>query len=100
MQKVNLKEVIEKGAIIIDVRTKEEFMQEHGAGSINVPLDELPGAMEWLIKDVPAIVCCASGTRSAMAKMILEANGFKEVYNGGPWNSLGEYGAGGACPVK
>jgi rhodanese-related sulfurtransferase len=55
--------------------------------------------MSWLIKDVPIIVVCESGSRSAQAKKILEINGYKKVYNGGSCNNLGEIKAGG-CPVK
>ena len=35
----------------------------------------------------PIITCCASGMRSASAKIIFEQNGF-EAYNGGNWKSL------------
>lgn len=96
---INLEEIISKGAVIIDVRTKEEFDAGHIHGSLNIPLDELGKNLNWLVKDVPIIVCCASGSRSQMAKFILQANNFKEVYNGGAWDSLGNIHAGG-CPVK
>lgn len=96
---MNFEEIIKKGAIIIDVRTAQEFEQGHIAGSLNIPVDEIGKALSWLQKDVPVVVVCASGARSGMAKMILDANDFKEVYNGGSWDSLGNIHAGG-CPVK
>jgi rhodanese-related sulfurtransferase len=34
------------------------------------------------------VVFCRSGNRSAQAKAILERNGFKNVINGGTWNSV------------
>lgn len=97
---MNLQEIIEAGAIIVDVRTAEEFKEGNIKGSINIPLDKIEEATSWLIKDVPIITCCASGSRSEMAKIILENNGYKEVYNGGAWNDLGKMGVGGSCPVK
>ncbi len=95
----NLKNIIKNGALIIDVRTSEEYKGGHIKGSLNVPLDEIGKAMSWLIKDVPAVVVCASGSRSEEAVRILKANGFEKVYNGGSWDSLGNIKAGG-CPVK
>lgn len=99
MENINLEEIIKKGAIIVDVRTPEEFSDGHINGSLNVPVDEIGQAMAWLLKDVPVVVVCASGARSAHAKFVLESNGYKEVYNGGAWDSLGNIHAG-ACPVK
>ncbi|OGZ78780.1 MAG: hypothetical protein A2358_00645 [Candidatus Staskawiczbacteria bacterium RIFOXYB1_FULL_37_44] len=82
--------------MVIDV---ELTLKGHIKGSLNVPLDEIGKAMSWLIKDVPAVVVCASGSRSEEAVRILKANGFEKVYNGGSWDSLGNIKAGG-CPVK
>lgn len=95
----DIKEIIEHGALIVDVRTPEEYEDGHIEGSLNIPLDEIGKAMDWLQKDVPTVVVCASGSRSGHAVMVLEANGYKKVYNGGAWDSLGDIKAGG-CPVK
>ena len=96
---MSLEEIIEQGALIIDVRTKEEFKEGHIEGSLNIPLDEIGEAMSWLQKDVPTVVVCASGNRSSHAVMVLKANGFEKVYNGGSWDSLGNIKAGG-CKIK
>lgn len=95
----NLEKIIENGALVVDVRTVEEYEQGHIPGSLNIPLDKINKAMEWLQKDIPVVLVCASGSRSGQAKMILEANGFEKVYNGGSWDSLGDIKAGG-CPIK
>jgi len=95
----DLENIIASGAIIIDVRTKEEYEDGHIDGSLNVSLKDIKKATSWLIKDVPTILVCASGSRSALAKEILESSGFTKVYNGGNWNNFGEIKAGG-CPVK
>lgn len=94
-----MEEIIKNGALIIDVRTEGEYKNGHIKGSLNIPLDKIEDAMSWLIKDVPTVVCCESGSRSSVAKQILEANGYVKVYNGGSWNNLGDIKAGG-CPVK
>ncbi len=86
--KVNLHELVQKGAIIIDVRTTGEFNGGHIRGSLNIPLDKLESHLLKIKKDKPIITCCASGMRSASAKSILLSNGFPEVHNGGGWMSL------------
>jgi phage shock protein E len=100
MENINFEEIISKGAIIIDVRTKKEFEEGHVKGVLNIPLDEIAKNTDWLLKDAPIIVCCASGSRSKMAKLILNNNGFKEVYNGGICNELGNLKGIGSCKVK
>lgn len=82
------KQMIKDGAVIIDVRTKAEYQSGHIRGSINIPLNSLESNLGKIKKDKPVITCCASGMRSASAKGILKARGYREVYNGGGWHSL------------
>lgn len=86
--KTDYKELMSKGATIVDVRTKAEYQQGHIKGSVNIPLNNLPNHYSKLNKAKPVITCCASGVRSAQAKSILKANGFAEVHNGGGWSGL------------
>jgi phage shock protein E len=86
--KVDYKELLKNGAVIIDVRTKGEYQNGHIKNSVNIPLDSLSSNLSKLKKDKPVITCCASGMRSASAKGILKSNGFTEVHNGGGWMSL------------
>ncbi|HNQ61010.1 MAG TPA: rhodanese-like domain-containing protein [Bacteroidia bacterium] len=80
--------LMNQGATIVDVRTKNEYQQGHIKGSINIPLNNLDRHLQKIKKDKPVITCCASGMRSASAKSILKSNGFSEVHNGGGWMSL------------
>ena len=86
--KTDFAELMQKGATIIDVRTKGEYQGGHIKGSINIPLDTLNNNVSRLKKDKPIITCCASGMRSASAKGILRSKGFEDVHNGGGWMSL------------
>jgi phage shock protein E len=88
---VNYGELIENGAVIIDVRTAQEYRSGHVQGSVNIPLDALKGSIKKIKKDSPVIVCCASGMRSGAAKSVLIGSGFKEVYNAGSWTKLRKY---------
>lgn len=76
------------GAQIVDVRTRGEFSAAHLPGSINIPLDELASRVESLNRDRPVLVCCASGSRSAIAARVLKKRGFKEAVNAGSWSRL------------
>lgn len=87
--KVEFAELIAQGAIILDVRSKGEYAGGHIKGSINIPVDQLRQNIHKLKnKNKPVITCCASGSRSAMAKSILKSNVYSEVHNGGAWNRL------------
>lgn len=81
------KEMITKGASIIDVRTPEEFQQGHIKGAINIPLDSLLQNTHQLNNTMPIITCCASGMRSGSATALLQSKGY-QVYNGGGWRNL------------
>ncbi len=79
---------IEKGAVIIDVRTVGEYKEGHIKGSKNIPLDTISSKIEEIKKlNKPVIACCRSGMRSAQATSILKQNDI-EVLNGGGWESL------------
>jgi len=65
--KVDLREKINQGATIVDVRTPDEFRSGHVKGSINIPLDRIQNQLNKLDKSKPVITCCRSGARSGMA---------------------------------
>jgi rhodanese-related sulfurtransferase len=85
---VNYIDLLQRGAIIVDVRSIQEFESGHIPTSINIPLPTIASNLKKLDNTKPIITCCASGIRSASAKAILKSNGFKEVINGGGWSSL------------
>lgn len=78
----------QKNAIILDVRTYEEFASGHIKGSKNIPLQILGSKISEIKKlNRPVIACCRSGMRSAQATSILKQNGI-DCINGGGWQSL------------
>ncbi|AMS26502.1 sulfurtransferase [Bacteroidetes bacterium UKL13-3] len=75
----------ENKGTIIDVRTPAEYMGGHVAGSINIPLNEVPHRVDEIkTKELPIILCCASGNRSGQATCFLSAQGI-ECINAGSW---------------
>ncbi|PUE37754.1 rhodanese-like domain-containing protein [Limnohabitans sp. Hippo4] len=76
------------GATLVDVRSVGEFANANAAGTVNIPLSELSSRLNEIPKDKPVVVCCASGTRSGMAKLLLLKNGYRQVHNIGNWSNL------------
>lgn len=87
MVKNRIPELLKQGAVIVDVRSREEFAAGNNPASINVPLQELAGKTLGVDRDKPVIVCCASGTRSSVAVGIMKGKGYKTVLNAGPWTN-------------
>ncbi|HLP65577.1 rhodanese-like domain-containing protein [Flavobacterium sp.] len=84
----NVKEFMDKGAVIIDVRTVGEYKNGHIKGSKNIPLDTIHSKVNEIRRmEKSVIVCCQSGMRSAQANSILKSNGIESM-NGGGWQSL------------
>lgn len=80
--------LLEQGAQVVDVRSAGEFAAGHAPGSINIPLQEVGQRAHELDPGRCVIVCCASGTRSAIARWRLRSLGFGRVVNAGPWTNL------------
>lgn len=83
-----LPELRKQGALFVDVRSAGEFASGNAPGTINIPLQELGSRLAEIPKSAPVVLCCASGTRSGMAKMVLKKNGYPQVYNVGTWGKL------------
>jgi phage shock protein E len=84
----NLPNFLKEGALIVDVRSPEEFSNGNVKGSVNIPLQEIHYKADGLKKEQTILVCCVSGNRSGMATNILKGKGFKNVINAGPWVNL------------
>jgi len=90
-QTIDLKNIIEQGAFLVDVRTPDEFADGHVRGSVNIPLNIIQTQLPKFKNKKNIIVFCLSGGRSSQAKSILEQNGFTNVVNGGTWKHVNQY---------
>ena len=72
-----------EGALVIDVRSAEEFRSGKVTGAINLPLGEVRAKIGQVAKDKqqPLLVHCLSGGRSAIAKQQLKSLGYANVFN-------------------
>ncbi|SHK33881.1 rhodanese-like domain-containing protein [Rhodothermus profundi] len=84
-------------AVILDVRTPEEFAQGHlkGARNVNVLAADFRERIQALNLDpnAPVYLYCRSGRRSQRAAEILRDMGFRKLYNIGGFNDLARAGA-------
>ena len=74
-------EGLSKEALIVDVRTREEFALGSIPGSVNIPVDELRSRLPELPLDKDIVVTCAVGLRGYVAYRILVQNGYERVRN-------------------
>lgn len=77
----SVRELVESGACIIDVRTPEEFEAGHLVGAVNIPLGQLRQRTSEIPKDRPVYLHCRTSQRSYNAIMALVGRGFDNLYN-------------------
>lgn len=70
-----------QGAVLLDVRTPEEYAQGHIPQSVNLPLDRIHKITYQ--KSTPLFVYCYSGARSGQACAWLARKGYQAVNIGG-----------------
>ena len=73
------KELIKENAVLIDVRTKEEYNEGHIEDAINIPHTEI-NKINY-DKDTVIIVYCRSGNRSNLAAEELVSLGYTNIYD-------------------
>lgn len=85
---IEIKEYLAKEAIILDVRTLEEWDDAHIESSKHIVLTEIPEEIAQIKSwEKPVIAVCRSGARSGQAAQFLSQNGIDAI-NGGPWQNV------------
>ena len=86
-----IQEYLKEGAVILDVRTNEEYDAGHGKKSEHIVLQTLPGNVDKVKAfGKKVIAVCRSGQRSQQATDFLKQQGI-DVINGGPWENVDQY---------
>jgi len=67
--------------VLLDVRTPEEFASGHISGAVIISVETLASRLDEIPRDLPVVVYCRSGNRSATAAQILNGEGFQPVYD-------------------
>lgn len=77
--------LVDEGALLLDVRTPEEFAAGHLPGAVNFPVQRLEAGERLPYRTGRKIVVyCQSGRRSARAAEALKGQGFEALYDLGP----------------
>ena len=74
---------IERGAVLLDVRTRIETKKNPVPGATNIPLISLKGQLAELARDKAFVTFCLRGGRAEKAKNLLQENGLKAINGGG-----------------
>lgn len=83
-----IEEYLTNNALLLDVRTQNEFSAGHIPNAVHIPLQELENRLEEITTlEKPVIVYCASGARSERAANFLKQNKVDAI-NGGGINAL------------
>jgi phage shock protein E len=84
---IQAREAVKNGAIIVDVRTPEEFREKHIKGAINLPIDAIMKGNIKLPKGKEIVVYCRTGSRSRVSAKVLREKGWSvyDVATQGEW---------------
>ncbi len=86
-----IQEYLKNGAVVLDVRTAEEWNAGHSEGAKLITLATIPARVDevkaW---GKPVIAVCRSGGRSGQAVQFLKNQGV-DIINGGPWQNVDQY---------
>ncbi len=80
--------LLSEGALLVDVRTEDEYRQGAIQGAINHPVQWISAGHTLEDKKVPVVVYCATGMRSRMAKEMLLNFGFTQVHDLGGFHNI------------
>jgi len=85
-------EYLRNGAMLIDVRSVNEFDSGHILQAYNMPLDRVDVLVPSAVKDKNKVLLlhCSTGVRSGLAKKKLEEMGYKNVFNLGSYERAGK----------
>ncbi len=78
-----MRELVKNGAVLVDVRSKEEYDAGHIEGAVNIPHTSIFTEIEKYAKDKhkdSIIMYCKSGKRCAQAKLSLEYHYYDNLY--------------------
>jgi len=83
-----VRDLLKRGAKVIDVRSEAEFAEGHIPGAINIPLNRLGNEIHRFAADKqqPILLHCLSGGRSGIARTVLKKLGYSQCFNLGSFS--------------
>lgn len=85
-------EYLRHGAMVIDVRSANEFESGHILQAYNLPIDRIEMMAPVVVRDKNRVLLlhCSTGVRSGLAKKKLEDLGYQNVFNLGSYDRAGK----------
>ena len=83
-----VKNLLQQGAQLIDVRSTVEFSRGALPGAVNMPIDRFAQYQHQIDPQRPVLLYCRSGQRSEMVKRFLQSLGFENVHNIGSYQKF------------
>lgn len=80
-------EFARRGAIVIDVRSPEEYSAGHLSQALNMPVEEIASLLPAKVRDKSRVILlhCKTGLRSKKAKTLLDRQGYANVFDMGSY---------------
>jgi rhodanese-related sulfurtransferase len=80
-------DLVKRGAMIVDVRTPDEYNSGHLSQAFNMPVDEIQALMLSKVRDKNRVILlhCKTGLRSKKAKDMLVGQGYVNVFDMGSY---------------
>ena len=85
-------EAVAAGAMLLDVREPEEWLEGHAPGAVHVPMSDVQDRLAELPKDRLVVAICRSGSRSRAVAALLAAEGYDVVNAVGGMQAWQAYG--------
>ena len=82
--------MIENGALLVDVRSKEEFAEGHVDGAVNIPWDQTDALLFAIGNDKQrqVVFYCRSGNRAGKATTEMESRAYTQIFNATGFSAL------------
>ncbi len=74
-----IREAVARGGIIVDVRSRDEFLNGHIPMAVNVEFEQIEEGNYTLPKSKYILVYCAHGVSSMKASLIMSEDGYKVI---------------------
>ena len=92
LSEAEAREHLKRGAVVVDVRSADEFKAGHHAGVTNIPLADLKQRLSSVVTNKSQVVLlhCQSGRRSGIAEAELRKLGYTNAFNLGSFEQAGK----------
>jgi rhodanese-related sulfurtransferase len=82
-----VEDLVNGGAVVIDVREPDEWSAGHAPGALFIPMGQVEARLDEVPKEVTAVIVCRSGGRSGTVTQFLNSQGFNALNMSGGMNA-------------